>query len=125
MRLAFLGRPLKPLIIAIAMSMATLAWFNLVLNAGVFHASVLGDLIGSAAGASCALLFGGWWWRSGEMERFGLLLAVGVWVTRTMFAGFTEGFMQVEVWLSACWVFAVASTYYMEATHSSLSERAR
>lgn len=117
-RYTFLDRPIKPLALAIAMSMATLFWYNIVLNTGIFHAGILGDLIGALAGSSCVLLFAGWWLRSTKVEQLGLLLAVGVWVTRTFFIGFIEGFGNIEVWLSACWSFAVASTYYLEATRT-------
>jgi hypothetical protein len=123
--LVFLGRPIKPLAFAIAMSMATLFWYNIVLNTGAFHAGIIGDLVGAVAGASCVLLFAGWWVRSESVEQLGLLFATGVWITRTFFIGFLDGFSEIGVWLSACWALVVAATYFLEVTRNDRRGSAR
>lgn len=114
----FLGRPVKPLAFAVMMSVASVFWFNIVLESDVFAASFSSNFVGLAAGASTVMLFGGWWFRSQVLAEVGLLLATGVWVARTAALCLMYGPGDYGVWYSLCWVLAAGSSYLLEAWYS-------
>lgn len=112
--ITLLGRPVKPLALAIAISTGTVFWFNLVLNSDILVASLAGDVVGIVGGVSCVLLFAAWWRSSQTLLELGLLLASGTWVARLFTVIFLQGFGFYGVYLSIAWTLACVSAYLLE-----------
>jgi len=108
------GRPIKPLAFAIMLSGATIFYFNIVISTGILVDTFLGDVVGVAAGVSCALLFIGWWVRSQRLAEMGLVLGAGTWVSRAFVALFIEGWSFYGVYLSVAWAIACVGAYLLE-----------
>ena len=111
----FLGRPIKPLALAIALSMATIFWFNIVESTGILVPTVAGNIVGYCAGASAVLLFAGWWARSQALAETGMLLAAGVWISRTVFIGLLEEWYSYSFFFSVAWSLASVGSYLLES----------
>lgn len=113
-KVEFLGRPIKPLAFAIMLSVATVFWFNIVLNGDILVDTFWGDIVGVAAGASCVLLFAGWWARSQRLAEYGLVLASGTWMARLFTVIFLQGWGFYGVYLSIAWTLACVGAYLLE-----------
>lgn len=109
-----MGRPIKPLVFAIAMSMTTIFWFNIVEREGLLVPSVAGNIIGYCAGASAVLLFAAWWIRSQRLSETGLLLAVGVLVARTSLILLLDDWHTYSFFFSLSWCVASIGAYLFE-----------
>lgn len=117
------GRPVKPVAAAIAASMSVLALTN-ALSVGVVEGFASHVILAAAAAAGTALA-GGWIGNSQRMVEWGLLLATGVWVVRTVFVGLTEGWGFYGLYLNMCWVAVAGSTYLLEAIDDGTGVRRR
>lgn len=111
----FLGRPIKPLALAIALSMATIFWFNIVEQTGILVPTVAGNIVGYCAGASAVLLFGGWWAKSQVLAETGMLIASGVWISRAVFIGMLEEWYSYSFFFSVAWAMASVGSYLLES----------
>lgn len=112
----WLGRPVKPLALAAAMTMAVIIVIN-VLDRGVAGAALWGDFLAVAAGGAMAALSLGWWARSQRLAEWGLLLATGVWFTRAMFGLLTD--TAGYAWaMSLSWTVALGGAYLLERVES-------
>jgi hypothetical protein len=111
----FMGRPIKPLALALSLSMATIFWFNIVANEGILVETLAGDVVGYAAGASSLLLFIGWWVKSQLMAEVGLLMSAGVWVSRAALILILGDWNTASFFFSASWVIAAVGAYLLEA----------
>lgn len=113
----FMGRPVKPLALAMAMATFTIFWLNIIEDSDVAGNTYVGNFVGLVAGASTALLFAAWWFRSQKMSEWGLLLATGVWISRA--AGVVlvgaYGTDPGAFWLSISWAVAAAGAYLIES----------
>lgn len=110
----FLGRPIKPLAFAIAMSMTTIFWFNVVDKTGILVPTVVGNVVGYCAGASAVLLFTAWWACSQKLTEVGLLMASGVWIARTSLIILLEDWYTYSFFFSLCWCLASVGSYLLE-----------
>lgn len=111
----FLGRPIKPLVFAIMMSMATIFWFNLVDKTGVLTPTIAGNVVGYIAGASAVMLFVAWWMRSQQLSEVGLLMAAGVWISRTALIFLLDDWYTYSFFFSLSWCVASIGAYLLEA----------
>jgi integral membrane sensor domain MASE1 len=118
-KMEFLDRPVKPLVAAIALSVAALFWFTLITPSDPIAQVVLGDIVGALAGASLALLVFAWWFRSQSAAEIGLLLATFVWVTRAALIAVVGVSHNVDVghvfWYSLAWAIAAGGAYLLES----------
>ena len=113
-KIVIFGRPFKPLALAMAMSMGTVFWFNIVTDSDVLVDSLPGNLVGVMAGFSLVLLVWSWWAKSESLLRWGLLVSSGVWVSRMTLIALLEGLDFYGVWLSMAWVVAAVGAYLYE-----------
>lgn len=108
------GRPIKPVALAIAGSLLTVAWWNLV-DSDVFTGAQSGDIVGGAALVGAAALLAAWAFRNQRMAEWGLLIASGVWIARSFAVYFTVGAGQIGVALSVWWALVCAGSYLLES----------
>ena len=113
-----LGRPVKPVAFFISMTLFTVFWYNVVIDADLARGAIVGDVIGSMAFAALAALIGGWLARSQVMVEVGLIIAFFVWVTRSTMILYTFGPDHVAFWLSLCWAGVIAGAYVLESQTS-------
>jgi hypothetical protein len=111
----FMNRPVKPLAFFISMTLFTIYWFNVVLDADLANGAIVGDVVGSFALVGFVALIGGWLSRSQVMAEVGLVIAVFVWVTRSMMILFIVGPEQIGFWLSIAWAGTIAGAYVLES----------
>jgi hypothetical protein len=114
-RYTFLGRPIKPLALALAMSMATIFWFNIVESTGILVSTMAGDIVGYSAGASAVVLLAGWWGRSQMLAETGLLIGSGVWVARTALIALLDQWATYSFFFSLAWCVVSVGAYLLEA----------
>lgn len=121
-----LGRPLKPLALQFAGLMCTLMFFNIT-NKGVFGDLWLGDVVAVMAAVSVAALVAGWVAGSQKMAESGLFLACIVYMTRTAFLLFTQGFGVEGVYLGFFAAVGAGGAYLLETwdVHIKVIEGAR
>lgn len=96
-RIHLFGRPLKPVLLWSAITMAIVAQANLrSADRGIIggHALILG-LLGAAA---LALIVGAWIRGLPRLAEWGLLLVGCVWLTRTLFIWLTAGVTEQAGW---------------------------
>lgn len=110
-----LGRPVKPLAFFISMTLFTIFWFNVVIDADLAREAIVGDVVGSMALVGFCALAGGWLARSQVMAEVGLIVAFFVMLTRSMMVLLIAGPTQVGFWLSIAWAGTIAGAYVLES----------
>jgi hypothetical protein len=110
-----LGRPVKSTALGLAVIMATFSVYNL-FNIGVFGISILGDIVAGLAGVVFVILCWGWWANSQRLSEAGLLLAAGVYITRTIFLLFTDPRIE-GMWIGVGVSIIAVGAYLKEKIH--------
>lgn len=93
--------------------MLALLWFNL-MDTGRLGDSLYAHVTAVVAGAAIAALNIGWWARSQSFAEWGLLLATGVYASRTVFLGLTLGTGDIGFWLSLGATIIIGGSYLLE-----------
>lgn len=110
----FLGRPLKPLALGMAVLMLTLSVYN-VLHLSAFGGLFLGDVVAVLAAVAVVTLTVGWYYGSQRMAEAGLLLAATVYVTRSAFLLFVSGPGTEGVYLGLGAAVMAGGAYLLES----------
>jgi hypothetical protein len=109
------GRPVKPVALALTITMLIIAWAA-VTNVGVLNSSSWADLLAGSALLTAGVLVAGWVRSSQRLAEVGLLLASFVWATRFwLIVLVNPGNITLEgLWLSVCWVVVASGSYLLE-----------
>ena len=125
----FLGRPIRPFHLAVMLATGTIAYTQLMSHNpgryGMCNCDWTGHALGWVAAAAAVFLFLGWWikpeWRGNQkwLAEWGLLLAVGVWLTRTVYVLISDagGLLNNPVAsavLSFAWAVGAGGAYLLE-----------
>ena len=111
-----LGRPVKSTAFGLAIIMATFTIYN-ILDIGVFHTSILGDIVAVIAGVVFIMLVCGWWFRSQWMAENGLLGVAAVYITRSAFLLLINPSIE-GVWIGVGVAVIAAGAYLKERVHA-------
>ena len=109
------GRPIKPVALGAALAMVVISIFNF-FNAGRFGDLLVGDFVSIVAVIAFVCLNIGWWKNSQFFAELGLLLASGVYVSRSIFLMLIVGFDDVSTWLSLSTGIILIGAYLLEST---------
>ena len=113
-----LGRKVKPYALAVSMSTAVVAHAMLIerddVGASFDAYSAPGVIVGVCALLAVLSLWAGWWLRLLGLLEVGLLLSVGVWMSRGSLVWIDEGPTANTVWFSFAWVVASGGAYLLE-----------
>lgn len=121
---AWLGRPFKPLALAMTASLLVIFVFN-ILDIGILDGSWQGDVLGGAALVGASLLTAAWIVRSQEIAEIGLAVAAWIWGTRALLAFALVGPHVEGSWFSMCWAGAAAGAFYLERRDRARRQRRR
>lgn len=110
------GRPIKPVSLALLISMSVIAFINLGDTAGALLDGWGQKVVGASALVAAVTLIGGWITQKPSLVRLGLLVTTGVWATRAVFVLLTQGIFFYGVWLNTAWVVLAGGTYLIESS---------
>jgi len=115
----FFGRPIRPFHLAVTIATTVVSYTLLEIGEMHWLHHSVTHLIGVIALLSSTFLFIGWWWRNERAAEWGLLLAVGVWTSRTVYASLAgQGLLVVNQWasvfLSLAWAVGAGGAYLLE-----------
>ena len=111
----FLGRPVKPVSLGLAITMLALMVIN-IFHAGLFIDSFWSVVIATVSGMSVVLFFYGWVRTSHIADEWGMMLSTAVLITRAAALFFTFGLSQIDLYLSIGLAFISAGSYALERT---------
>lgn len=111
-----LGRRFKPLALASALSVLAVALSPFYSGpAQTFDfGSPPGIVQAGAAGVAFICLVIGWFQRSSDMVRGGLLLVAGVFMARATLTALSVGLSHPAFWINFSWVVATGGAYLLE-----------
>lgn len=122
LRWTILGRPVKPVALALMLTMLILAVANIT-DIGILGSNPGGDVLAGLSLATAALLATGWVRRSQLIAELGLAAAFFVWGIRFFLGVFvaphpliTEG-----IYLSLCWAMVAGGSYLLERIDNTSS----
>jgi hypothetical protein len=128
----FFGRPIRPFHLAVMLATGTIAYTLLFRHtretSGFCQCDATGHLLGYVAVASAVFLLVGWWFRKEWFAEWGLLLAVGVWVTRMVYVLInsestgTFNSTWASAFLSAAWAIGAGGAYLLERYDHMMEE---
>jgi hypothetical protein len=115
----FFDRPVRPFHLAVTIATLVIAISNLTDSQETILLHASSNLLGAFALVSAALLTFGWWYSNDWAAEWGLLLAVGVWVTRAMYIAITDDGLYklgtiAAVTLSVAWAIGAGGAYILE-----------
>jgi hypothetical protein len=115
----FFGRPVRPFHLAVTIATAVVALSNLTNSPETFLLHTSSNILGAIALTSAILLTIGWWYTNDWAAEWGLLLAVGVWLSRGIYIGLTDDGLLVlgtlaAVVLSFAWAIGAGGAYLLE-----------
>lgn len=129
----FFGRPIRPFHFAVMISTGTIGVFVLArqyvdINSFGYQncwCDWPGILLSIAAIVSASMLFLGWWikprwsWNQSWFSEWGLLLAIGVWLSRSVYVLISDsaGILNhpaASALLSLAWAIGAAGSYFLE-----------
>ena len=116
----FLGRPVKPVSLGVAIFMLVFTVFNIT-DLGVFGTNRYGDIVAIVAAASLTLLVLAWIINSQRLTEYGLLLASTVFVIRGTFLGLTLSWSRQDVYFSLAMFIISAGSYFLERVDSRVN----
>jgi len=125
----FFGRPVRPFHLAVAIATFVVALSNLTVHnqneTFLLHTSSLA--LGFIALLSSLFLIIGWWFRNEWFAEWGLLLAVGVWISRAVYIGLTDDGLLIlgtaaAVILSLAWAVGAGGAYVLERYDHVISD---
>jgi hypothetical protein len=123
----FFGRPIRPFHLAVTIATLVVAITNLTNSPDTFLLHASSNVLGAFALCSVVLLTIGWWFTNDWSAEWGLLLAVGVWVTRGVYIGITDDGLFVvgtvaAVVLSLAWAVGAGGAYILERYDHIISD---
>lgn len=116
----FFGRPVRPFHLAVTIATAVIAVSLTGSGQDVgWPDGAESIILGVAAAGSAASLTVGWWFRSDWFAEWGLLLAVGVWISRAVYVLISSdtGILNNPVLsslLSVAWAVGAGGAYLLE-----------
>lgn len=115
----FFGRPIRPFHLAVTIATAVIAMSNLTDSPETFLLHTSSNVLGAVALTSAILLTVGWWYTNDWAAEWGLLTAVGVWVSRAVYIAITDDGLFVigtlaAVVLSLAWAVGAGGAYLLE-----------
>ena len=116
----FLGRPVKPVSLGVAIFMLVFTVFNIT-DLGVFGTNRYGDIVAIVAASSLTLLVLAWIINSQRLTEYGLLLASTVFVIRGTFLGLTLSWSRQDVYFSLAMFIISAGSYFLERVDSRVN----
>lgn len=124
--LRFLGRPVIPLLLSLAVATFAFFWYQLVQEDAVLADRFWADFTGFFAGAAAAFLAFSWWWRSQRLLLVGLAIATGVMTARTVLLVTSDvDTSRFAQWSAASWALAAGLTFLMEMRSDYLPSAVR
>lgn len=128
----FFGRPIRPFHLAVTIATFVVATSNLTSRFTEDNKTFLGHtssvLIGAFAVTAVVMLTIGWWYDNDFSAEWGLLIATGVWVTRSVYIGLSGDSVYVlgtsaAVILSLAWAVGSGGAYLLERYDHVLNMR--
>jgi hypothetical protein len=116
------GRPIKPVALGTMFLMGVLTVFN-VIGIGRLGNSPLSIVVALTALVSLVLLNVGWWKRSQLCAELGLLLATGVYISRSVFLALTVGLSDPAPGLSFGAALIIGGAYLLEVNDKIIQSR--
>lgn len=111
------GRALRPYAFAVSLATAVTMWSVFTRSAvGQLLDGLPGQLVGVAALFSVLSLWVGFWFRSDNIMRLGLLWTTGVWTTISTILFIDVGATPSTL-LAGCWAVASGGAWLLEATN--------
>lgn len=109
-----LGRPFKPLALAVMLSLFVIAWFGMLTETGPLDGSIWSDIVGAAALVAGFVMLGGFACYQCRFARYGLIIASGVWAAVAACSWMLYGLATFSAWFSLCWVVATVGATLLE-----------
>jgi hypothetical protein len=115
----FFGRPIRPFHLAITLATSVVAVSNLTAHEETFLGHTTSHFIGAFALVAVVFLFFGWVFNNEWSAEWGLLIAAGVWVARSVYIGMSDECLCVlgtiaSVLLSIAWAIGAGGAYLLE-----------
>lgn len=109
-----LGRPLKPVGLAVMVGMFVTAVEALDSDAAIGH-GLWAAIVAAVALVAALLLLLGWVLRHQRLAEHGLLIAFAVWIARVVLYHQTHPFWD-RYFLAACWALVAGGAYLLEVS---------
>jgi hypothetical protein len=115
----FFGRPVRPFHLAVTIATFVIGVSNLTDSPETFLLHTSSNFLGALAVSSAFLLTLGWWFTNDWAAEWGLLIAVGVWLSRGILIAITDDGLYVlgtvaSVILSFAWAIGAGGAYLLE-----------
>ena len=123
----FFGRPIRPFHLAVMIATSVVGVTNLQSDEETVLLHASSKILALFALTSAIFLIVGWWFSKETVAEWGLLLAVGVWVTRAVYIGITNDGLLVlgttaAVLLSLAWAIGAGGAYILERYDHIISD---